>query len=154
MAQDILIEWTKGPRERREIADVTIFEDGRVRLAPRLGGGEHRLSPKVLMEVRRFVIDEQQFHKIDEDALKRDVQAAIEQYRSHDGPAATFVAGPQMDSGTTHFRSIVAGSPHEVAYPDLVGDAQIYPGVETLQRLRRIELKILELAEELSARGS
>jgi hypothetical protein len=152
MAKDVLIEWTTGDPEVEGRADVTVLDDGRVRLSPRLGGGEHRLSPEDLQALRHFVLDQQQFQKIEADALRQEVAAAADQRRRDvDSPGAAFVTVPQMDAGTTVIRANVAGSPHEVAYFDLAGDAQSYPRVERLQRLRRIELRMIELAETLSA---
>jgi hypothetical protein len=153
MADDVMIEWTKVETSSEGAADVTVLEDGRVHLSPRLGGGEHRLSREDLRALRRFVFDDQRFQEIEADALRRDVQAAADRRRERDTPTAAFVPGPQMDAGTTVVRANVAGVPHEVSYVDLVGDAQTYPEVEALQRLRRIELEMLRLAEALSARS-
>ena len=153
MAEDVLIEWTKGDPGPGRSADVTVFADGRVRLSPRLGGGEHRLAPEELQAVRRFVVDEQQLQAIEGAALKREVEvAAAARSRDLASPGAAFVTVPQMDAGTTVIRANVAGLPHEITYFDLVGDAQSYPEVAPLQRLRRIELKMIELAEALAAR--
>lgn len=158
MPDDILIAWWKGDPESKaeaDVADVTVLQDGRVRLSERFGGGEGQLSEEDLNALRRFVFDEQRFLEIDEDALRRDVQAAAAARRQQfEGTGAEAVTAPQMDAGTTVLRADQAGASHEIRYFDLVGDAQSYPDVMPLQRIRLIELRMLELAERLSARGA
>ena len=151
MEDDLLIEWRKKGPERDEIAAVTISQDGRVRLSANFGGGEYRLSPDALQALLDFVFVVQQIQTIDDQAINREVQAAAaKRQRESKGTAAEFVATPQMGAGTTIIRAQVGGTLHEITHFDLVGDAYNYPEVEPLQRLRRIELRLLELATTLS----
>lgn len=148
MSDDALIEWSKSGPQRDQMAALTVFDDGRVRLGTSFGGGEFRLSPEALQALRRFIFDEQQFQTIDEETMKREIKAAAaKRTRESKGTAAEFVAAPQMDAGTTTIRAQVGGTRHEITCFDLVGDAYNYPEVQPLQRLRRIELRLLELAE-------
>lgn len=150
MATNILIEWTKTRDESPKSPDIVVFEDGRVELSERLGGGEHRLSAKQLEALRTFIFHEQQLAAIDERSVNREVEAAVTRRRSRSGLEAEYVGQRQMDSGKTLIRSNAGDRRYRLRYPDLLGDAQAYPEVEDLQRLRRIELRLLELVDSLS----
>lgn len=153
---DVLIEWNKenGDLAQSEcrVPDVTVFADGRLRFGPRLGGGEiawSQLSQEELEELRRFAFEEQDIMSIERTTLSRDVQAAVEKHKlAMDSESIELSAEPQMDAATTVLRATDAGRMHEVRYYDLFGDAQSHPEIEGLQRLRKLELRLLQLAEE------
>lgn len=153
---DMLIEWTKTDSELETaegIADVSVFTDGRVCLGPRLGEGEPlwgKLSDGELEELRRLVFDELRVLDIDDGAVSREVEeAATERRASMDNAAFEMVTGPQMDANTTLLRAADEGRETEIRFYDLFGNAETYPEVEDLQRLRRIELRLLEIADEM-----
>ena len=161
-AEGLLLEWTKEAGDLEAplggTPDFSLFADGRVRLGPRLGGGEvswHRLSPSQLEELRRFVFDEQALLDIDREALAAAVRAAAaQQQEAVDSSVAILVTAPQCGADTTVIRAAGPGGLHELRYFGLFGDAQRYPEVEALQRLRRIELRLLGVYEELTAKPS
>jgi hypothetical protein len=155
----VLIEWTKTDSEleaAEAIADVSVFTDGRVRLGPRFGDGDSlwgQLSDDELEALRRWVFDELRVLDIDDEALSREVKAAAAQRKaSTDNVAFEMVTGPQMDANSTLLRAADEGRANEIRFYDLFGNAETYPEVETLQRLRRIELRLLEIADELAHR--
>lgn len=160
---EIWIRWTKtaqpptGEAGEEESADLTLYEDGRVRVGRRLAGGEPiqaRLSEEELASLRRWVLDELCLPEIDGETLAREVRAAAARRKaSASSEAAEWLATPQKDAGTTILRLADGGRTHEIRYYDLFGDAREHPEVEALQRLRRFELRMLELAEELARRG-
>ncbi len=152
MASEILIEWSKLQSSAIEStsAEIIVFDDGRVSLSERLGGGEHQLTTEQLDELRTYIFEEQQLTKINEQDINREVEVAIATKTSEASPKATFVSQSQVHSGTTLIRSNLGGNEHIVRHGDLVGNAQAFPDIENLQRLRLIELKLLELAKTLT----
>lgn len=150
MGTDVLIEWTKTQDTAIEEADVVVYEDGKVVLSERLGGGQYQINTKQRDELRAFVFQEQRLADIDEQALNRERADAAAKKRAQPSSEAMVLTIPQMDSGTTFIRSSTGGQPYSLRCHDLVGDAQAFPGIEDLQRLRRIELKLLELVDTLT----
>jgi hypothetical protein len=148
METGVLIEWTKTQDTAIDEADIVVYEDGEVVLSERLGGGRYRLDAKQRDELRAFVFQEQRLADIDEQALNRERADAVAKAPS--SSEAVVLRKPQMDSGTTFIRSNTGGQPYSLRYHDLVGDVQAFPGIEDLQRLRRIELKLLELVDTLT----
>ena len=156
---DVLIEWTKTdsvPESTDGMADVTVFADGRVCLGPRLGEGKPlwgRLSDGELVELRSLVFDELRVLDIDDEVLTRAVEAAARERRaSTENAAFEVVTGPQMDANTTLLRVADEGRATEIRFYDLFGNAETYPEVQALQRLRQIELRLLEIADKLAHR--
>ncbi len=153
MSASVLVEWTNTGSEpedgRGEAADVTVFTDGRVCLGPRLAGEStwRQLSPQETAELRRVVFDELRIPDIKEENVSRAVDsAAAKRKEETDTQVAELVTGAVKDAGTTVIRVADSGSTHEVRYYDLYGSAREYPDVEDLQRLRRLELRMLEIA--------
>lgn len=151
---EALIEWTKtdrDPDEGRDVADVTVYADGRVRFGPRLCGGGpvwHILPSDELAMLRRFVFEEQAIAGVDGEALAKEVaDASARQQKARDTDSAVLSVAPQRDAGTTILRTADAGGVHEVRYYDLFGDAQRYPEVAALKRLRLVELRVLQIYE-------
>ena len=142
-----LIAWSMATEGHDAGPEIALYPDGQVLLALRFGGGERRLSVPELEAFRRFVFDEQRLLEIDPSGLEQAVQkAAVEHQQDAAGPAVEMVAGMTMDAGTTVIRANLDGRQREISYYDLAGDAAAYPGVESLQRLRAVELRLLELA--------
>lgn len=145
--EDILIEWRMESHAASGAADITVFADGRVRLSDRLGGGELRLSRSELEAVRSFVFDEQGLLELDSADLDREVRAEVEARRETEDTEHVALAVPlQMDAGTTVVRGRGEDGMHEVRYYNVAGDAAAHPELDKLQRLRRIELRLLEIA--------
>lgn len=154
MTQDLLIAWSQTEAAPDDGAEIAVHSDGRVELSPRLGGGEHRLDPDDLEELKRFVFDEAGFLSIQQAALDREVSeraAAARAERTTE--AAAYVTEPDRDAGVTRLWCDAPGGRHLLAHRDLAGDAGRYPEADVLQRLRRIELRLLDLAERLGGPG-
>ena len=149
MPDDILIEWALGERGSPDAAEVRIQADGWVTLSARLGGGKYRLPSDDLEALRQFIEVEQRFGAVQQNELEAGVEAAAARQKRVAPPGAEFHAGAQADAKTTTLRVSVRGRTQEITYHDLLGDAERYPDVEELQRLRAIELRLLRLAEEL-----
>lgn len=156
MAEAALFEWTMTAKSAEgALPDITLFGDGRLRLGARLGGETswHALSKGEFEDLTHFLFVEQRIMEIEGETLSLAVQAAAEQkQKALEGSGALFTAAPQLDAGTSVFRATQSGRRHEVRYYDLFGDAQLYAEVEELQRLRSIELRLLELVDTLTAR--
>lgn len=154
---EVLIEWTKTDSGATEgVADVTVFTDGRVRLGRRLADGEplwDQLPDEELQELRRLVFDELRLLEIDGEALSRLVAAAAAERKSKTANLAfEIVTSPQMDAQDTLLKVADKERATEIRLYDLFGKAESYPEVESLQRLRRIELRLIEIAEALGQR--
>ena len=155
---EALIEWTKtdrDPDEHRDVPDVTVYADGRVRFGPRLCGGGpvwHTLLPDELAELRRFVFEEQAVAGVDDETLEKEVAvASAQQLKARSTSDAVLSIAPQRDAGTTVLRFADAGQQREIRYYDLFGDAQRYPEVDSLRRLRLVELRVLQVYEAYAA---
>lgn len=153
VAGDVLIEWTKVTGEAATPAggaDITVFTDGRIRYGPRLGGGHidwSRLSPAELEDLRQFVFQEQRLMDINNEALADTIAAARSGPAAGTDPggaAATFA--PQMDAGVTVIHADIGERSNRIRFYDVFGNAMRHPEVEALQRLRAIELRLLEIA--------
>ena len=56
---------------------------------------------------------------------------------------------PFLDAGTTTIKVAADGHRHEVVYHGLFAAAQEYPEISGLGELRAIELRLLELAQQI-----
>lgn len=154
----IIIEWkSKGGLEKptSAVADVSVFADGRVEVGPRFANGRatiQHLSEADLAALRRFVFEEQDIWSIDSDTLERDVQALA---NTNVGPTDTSVLAlgtkAIADATTTVIRVRDGERQHEISHYNLFGAAQRYAQINELQRLRAIELRLLELAQQTAA---
>lgn len=154
----VLIAWGRadeGTEGSAPPADIVVHDDGRVVLSGRMGGGEHRLVADELASLRRFVLDEQRFRAIDGAAARAAAERAARESAARSGEGVLFVDRTQRDACTSVLATRAgAGPTHTVRYHDLLGDAQSYPNVEDLQRLRRIERRLLALARRLAEGGA
>jgi hypothetical protein len=155
----VLLEWTMLGSETEAAsygADVAVFADGRVRIGRRMAHGEPlmgQLTPNELQILRELIFGELRVLELEGEALTGAVRAAAEARKAAaDSEAAELLTVAQMDAGTTLLRVPDGDRFHEIRYHDLLGDSHEYPEVESLQRLRRIELAVLELAEDLAGR--
>jgi hypothetical protein len=156
----ILIQWkSEGGLEHPSaaMADLTVFADGRVQVGPRFAHGtvaEHQLSDAELAALRRFVFDEQDVWSIDSAALERDVNAVANSGAdsgSRAGPVQPVGPEAVADAATTVIRVRDGERTHQVSYYNLFGAARRYPQINELQRLRAIETRLLELAQQVAA---
>lgn len=157
----IVIQWhSEGGLKRpvSDTADLTVFADGRVVVGPRFANGKvtmHQLSEADFAALCHFVFEQQDIWSIDADAIERDVKAVDRSDADVGSRSASVVPlGPQAiaDAAMTIIR--VRGDDdrdHEVRYYNLVGAAQRYPQIDKLQRLRAIEMRLLELAQQVAA---
>ena len=155
----ILIQWNSDggveqPSSAR--ADLTVFADGRVEVGPRFAKGtvaEHQLSEAELAALRRFVFEEQDIWSIDSAALERDVHAVTNLGTGSGSRAGPVQAvGPEAvaDAATTVIRVRDGERTHQVSHYNLFGGARRYPQLNELQRLRAIEVRLLELAQHVA----
>lgn len=149
MFEDPMVAWTMVSRQPAAEPEIAVYADGRLRLAPRLGGGERHLSTAEVDALRRFVFDQQGLLEVDQNDLANAVdRAAAERRREAAGGGAAMVTGATMDAGTTVLRVDDGTASREYRYHDLAGDAAAYPEAEALQRLRAVETRLLELARQ------
>lgn len=153
MPSKVMIEWTKTQEATRSSADITVFEDGRIALSARLGGGRYRLSKKELEALRRFLFKEQRLLEIDDRTLGEEVTAAARRLQARTTADARVHTAPQMDAGTTYISACTGGQSMRLSYHDLTGDSLNYPDCGQLQRLGRVEARLLELARSLRHRN-
>ena len=159
-SDNILIQWnSEGGLEKPlpAMADLTVFADGRVEVGPRFAGGrvtEHQLSEADLAALRRFVFDEQDIWSIDSAALDHAVQAAAKGDADTGARAGSVQPlGPEAiaDAATTVIRVSDGERTHQISQYNLFDAARRYPQINELQRLRAIERRLLELAQQVGA---
>jgi len=148
MNDPILVEW-QSDRDAsfKPGADITVYEDGAVRLSARFGGGRFRLEDDRMNELRRL-IDDQHLAEIESEALQQEVTERADEQSKSDDTNAVFVNVTQSDSATTRLRIGDAENTHEIVYQDLVGDTLRFPEIAKLQSIRQLEIKLLEIASE------
>jgi hypothetical protein len=156
----IVIQWkSKGGLEKPNsaMADLTVFADGRVEVGPRFTNGtvaEYQLSEADLAALRQFVFEEQDIWSIDSAALERDVKAAANSDANLGSRAVPVQpVGPEAiaDATTTVICVRDSERTHQVSHYNLFGAARHYPQINELQRLRAIEMRLLELAQQVAA---
>jgi hypothetical protein len=156
----IIIQWnSEGGLEKPlpAVADFTVFTDGRVQVGARFAHGtviEHQLSEAELTALRRFVFEEQDIWSIDSAALDREVKAAVNASANAGSPATPVQPlGPEAiaDAATTVIRVRDGARTHQVSYFNLFDAARRYPQINGLRRLRAIEVRLLEMAQQIAA---
>lgn len=156
----IVIQWqTQGGLsiDRSNIADLTIYADGRTIVGPRFSQGtcgESQLEIGQIQDLLRFAIDENDFFSIDSRAVDAEIEAILQQRQAapqEAGVIAVPLGPPYIDAGTTVILIAADGQQHEVSFQGLVFAAQDFPEITALQQLRAIELKLLNVAEELAS---
>jgi hypothetical protein len=154
----IILQWNSAgglAKPPSAVADLTVFADGRVKVGPRFANGtvtEHQLSDAELTALRRFVFEEQDIWSIDSAALDREVQAAVDASANAASPAVQPL-GPEAiaDAATTVIRVRDGERTHQVSHFNLFDAARRYPQIHELRRLRAIERRLLELAQQIAA---
>ena len=136
--------------------DLTLRADGTVTLGPRFGDGravEGRISEAALQDLLRFALDENAFFSFDPVQVARQLEDSAARARpSPPGEALAVPAGPPyMDAGTTTILIAADGRRHEVSYHGLFAAAREQPESRPLAQLRAIELRLLDLAQQIAA---
>ena len=137
--------------------DLTLRADGSVTLGPRFGHGravEGRISEAELQDLLRFALDENAFFGFDPVQVARQLEdnAAARARTSPPGEALAVPAGPPyMDAGTTTILIAADGRRHEVSYHGLFAAAREHPESRPLAQLRAIEVRLLDLAQQIAA---
>jgi len=135
--------------------DITIFADGSITVGPRLGRGETvkgQITAERLQQLMSFAIDDNHFFSFDSAAVEKAVNAEVKNRRSlarSKNAIMARVGPPYIDAGTTVILIAADDKRHEVSYHGLFAAAQDFPEIEELRQLRMIELKLLDLAEEI-----
>lgn len=141
--------------DRSNIADLTIYADGRTVVSPRFSQGnpvEDQLDMGQIQDLLKFAIDENNFFGFDERAVNAEINAVLQQRQANSqeiGAIAVPLGPPYIDAGSTVILITADGQQHEVRFQGLFFAAQDFPEIEALQQLRAIELKLLNVAEEL-----
>ncbi len=155
----IVIQWrTIGGLsiDRSNIADLTIYADGKSIVGPRFGQRKHvdgQLSTGQIQNLLRFAIDEQHFFQFDSRAVDAEIKTILRQRQvgSQDaGGIAVPLGPPYVDGGTTVILIAADGQQREVQFQGLAFAVQDYPEITAMQQLRSIELRLLSVAEELA----
>jgi hypothetical protein len=135
--------------------DLTLRADGTVTLGPRFGHGravEGRITAAELQELLRFALDENAFFSFDPVQVARQLEDSAERARASPQGEALAVPGgpPYMDAGTTTILIAADGRRHEVSYHGLFAAAREHPESRPLAQLRAIELRLLDLAQQIA----
>lgn len=134
--------------------DLVVRADGAVTVAGRFSGRQperRSISQGQLQGLLAMALDNNRFFTIDEGEVERRIAAVRARWRAAPAPgeAITVPAGPPyVDAGTTTIAIAADGRRHEVSVHGLFAAARDFPEIEELQRLRAIELALLELAQE------
>jgi hypothetical protein len=154
-----VIRWqSEGGQAGQEAGpDLVVRADGTVTVGSRLTGGrpvEGRIPAEQLQELLDFALDENRFLEIDAAELERQI-AASQRTQAEAGSAGGAVAvptgPPYLDAGTTVLMIAADGRRHEVRQQGLFAAAREHPEIGALAQLRAIELRLLELAQEIAA---
>jgi hypothetical protein len=157
----VVIRWRSegGQADQAAGPDLEVRADGTVTVGSRLTGGrpvEGRIAPARLQELLRFAIDENGFFGVAPEQLERQIEAS-QRSQAEAGSAGEAVAvptgPPYLDAGTTVLTIAADGRRHEVRQQGLFAAAREHPDIAALAQLRAIELRLLELAEEIAAAG-
>lgn len=155
----IVIQWqTLGGLsiDRSNTANLTIYADGKTIIGPRFSQGtcgESQLAIGQIQDLLRFAIDENDFFSFDARAVDAEIEAILQQRQAapqEAGVIAVPLGPPYVDAGITVILIATDGQQHEVSFQGLAFAAQDFPEIGALQQLRAIELKLLNVAEELA----
>ncbi|GJL84221.1 MAG: hypothetical protein DHS20C01_38550 [marine bacterium B5-7] len=158
-SETIVIQWTsEGGLEQpiSTLADLTVFADGRVMVGPRFTDGkvvEEQLSKSDFNALCNFVFQEKDIWSIDSAALDQEVKAAASlgaDVRSEANTIIQLEMEAIADAATTVIRTRLGEREHLVKHYNLLAHAQRYPEIDSLQRLRAIELRLLALAKQVA----
>jgi hypothetical protein len=142
--------------DRSNIADLTIYADGKTIVGPRFSQGTRRqaqLEMGQIQDLLRFAIDENDFFSIDSSAIDAEIEAILQQRQATPQEASVIavpLGPPYVDAGVTVILIAADGQQHEVSFQGLAFAAQDFSEISALQQLRSIELKLLKMAEELT----
>jgi hypothetical protein len=142
--------------DRSNIADLTIYADGKTVVDPRFSQGnpvESQLEIEQIQELLRFVIDENNFFGFDGSAVEAEINVVLQQRQAQlpeAGAIAIPLVPPYVDAGTTVILIAADGQQQQVHFQGLFVAAQDFPEIEAIQQLRAIELKLLTVAEALA----
>jgi hypothetical protein len=157
----IVIEWwsSEGVRETADDApDLVVRAGGRATVGPRLAGGrpaEGRITPRRLEDLLAFVLDRNGFFDIDASALEHTLAAARQRHETASASGGAVPLGPPYpDAGTTRIVIVADGRRQVALQQGLLAATRDYPEVEALGRLHAIELRLLELAQEIAGAAS
>ena len=155
----VVIRWQSEGGQAGQAAgpDLVVRADGSVSVGSRLTGGrpvEGRISSVQLQELLRFALDEHAFFEVAPGRLERQITAR-QQAEAEVGSAGEALAvptgPPYLDAGTTVLMIEADGRRHEVRQQGLFAAAREHPEIPALAQLRAIELRLLELAQEIAA---
>ena len=154
----IVIEWqSSGGLEEPtdDTPDMVVRAGGRVTVGPRLADGrpaDGRITPRRLQDLLAFALDQNRLFDIDGPALGRKLAAARgRRKRSAAAGGGVPIGPPYLDAGTTRILIAADGKRLVLEQQGLFAAARDYPEIEALGRLRALELRLLELAQEIAA---
>lgn len=124
---------------------LTLTGDGAVTVraaAPSGGVIRARLSAAATAALLRDIIEVERFTQIDDDALARATAP-----KQQSGGVVSLGMSAVADAPTTFIDIASPDCTHAVSFYGLAFASTAYPEAEVVQRLRRIELRLLGLAE-------
>jgi hypothetical protein len=159
--QATVIEWRSvgGQAEPAFDSDLIVHANGEVTVGSRLTGGrpvEDRIPAPQLQELLSFAIDENGFFAIQAEQVESQIEASRPAGADVGaaGEALAVPTGPPyLDAGTTVLIVAADGRRHEVRQQGLFAAAREHPEIQALAQLRAIELRLLELAQQIAAGG-
>jgi hypothetical protein len=158
--QAAVIEWRSvgGQAEPALDSDLIVRANGEVTVGSRLTGGgpvEDRIPAPQLQELLSFAIDENGFFAIQPEQVDRQIEAS--QRAGPDASAGEAIevptGPPYLDAATTVLIVAADGRRHEVRQQGLFAATREHPEIQALAQLRAIELRLLELAQQIAADG-
>ena len=135
--------------------DITIFADGSITVGPRLGRGETvkgQITAERLQQLMSFAIDDNHFFSFNSATVEKAVNTEVKNRLSLTRSKNTIMARvgpPYVDAGITVILIAADGKQHEVSYHGLFAAAREFPEIKELRQLHAIELKLLDLAQEI-----
>jgi hypothetical protein len=157
--QAMVIEWRSvgGQAEPAFDSDLVVRANGEVTVGSRLTGGrpvEGRIPATQLQGLLSFAIDENAFFGIQPEQVARQIEASPPPGSDAGAGAVAVPTGPPyLDAGTTVLIVVADGRRHEVRQQGLFAAAREHPEIQALAQLRAIELRLLELAQQIAAGG-
>lgn len=140
-------------------SDLKVFDDGRFTLDPRfipdgvIPPDGHRIATDVLDELRQRVFADLDAWSIDTAGIERAIDEELA--ASSTGASGSLIvlgAETAADASITVIRLDDGTRRRELRFYNLAGAAARHPRIEPLQRLRAVEVHLLELAQRLGAR--
>lgn len=137
-------------------SDLRIFPDGKVLVGRRFCEGnitETSISSTELQQILKFATEDHDFFAIKAEEIKNDIKEIEEQRRLTSVDSDTIRVDSErtyLDTGVSVIQITTDGRSKTVKYHALFAAARDFPEVLPLQQLREIEVKLAQVAVNLS----